>query len=319
MPRVSVLLPTYEPNPVHLREAVLSLQAQDMEDWTLLIHDDCSQADVAAMVQPFLEEDARIRFVRSPKRLGIGGNWNACLLQADAPFVQFLFQDDAWTPGYLRRALTMLDMYPSAGFAATGHAYVFEGKNAPEREHYDKTEEAREAMEHGFHPGRTFLLSWLDRGLHPNAIGEPSFVLLRKSLTDTVGPFAEDMPQFLDVQYWTRCLLESDFCLVQSDGGIFRVHAAGASARNQREGKGLFDRLRTLDMITRRLSGEDRRRARRATVEALAGMIAKYKRRKEAGGTVGDGGGAAKAFALRHPFLTMRALARSMVSGSKQD
>ncbi len=312
-PRVAILMPVYEPNAAHLRDAIDSVLAQTEKNWTLLIHDDASQADVQKMVESYLQ-DPHITFFRSSERLGIGGNWNATLKQANtqAPFVQYLFQDDAWDPGYLTRAIEALEKAPSAGMAVTQHRYQMEG-NVTETDGYERVLALRKALKEGKHDGKAFLFDWLDRGLRPNIVGEPSFVLLRRELLQSVGPFNETLPQLLDVEYWVHCLQQTDMLFIGEDGGFFRVHPEGASARNRREGKGLVDRLKLLERLTKTLSDtQARKRARKALSYALSVMLGDYLRHKKEGGKVdGSSGGEAKAFALRHPFLMLKALIKA--------
>jgi glycosyltransferase involved in cell wall biosynthesis len=52
-PRVAILMPTYEPNPVFLRQAIESVFAQTMTNWTLLIHDDLSAVNVKNLVRAY--------------------------------------------------------------------------------------------------------------------------------------------------------------------------------------------------------------------------------------------------------------------------
>src|SRR5262245_42416416 len=99
MPTISVCLPTHGPNPAHLRAAIDSVRAQTFTDWELIIHDASDGTAVEEIVAPHLG-DPRIRFHRSSTRLGIGGNWNACIRMGSAPLVAFLFQDDLWHPDY---------------------------------------------------------------------------------------------------------------------------------------------------------------------------------------------------------------------------
>jgi glycosyltransferase involved in cell wall biosynthesis len=308
-PLVSVCMPIYAPKPEHLREAVESVLGQTETRWALLISEDASKVDAAPMVEPFLK-DPRIRYRKNPQRLGIGGNWNSCLKEADAPYVQYVFQDDVLAPTYLARTVEAMEKNPRVGIVAVMHRYVFEGDGI-DRAPYDEVQARRkELMPAGTHSGREFLLKWMERGLHPNLIGEPSFVLIRRETAIKAGPFVEDMPQFLDVEYWTRCLLHGDLVVLEGDGGMFRVHQSGASAVNQALGSGLFDRFRTMQAVSESLpASAERRRARRLIADALAGMIRKFLNRKKEGKAVSmSGGGALKSFALKHPFLTFRAL-----------
>ncbi len=104
-PQVDVLIPTYNPNPEHLREALDGLLKQTFTQWRALIRDDASQVDVRSMIEDY-RDDPRITFQHSDEQLGIGGNWNECFEQTCAPLVAYLFQDDYWEPIYLLRLRT---------------------------------------------------------------------------------------------------------------------------------------------------------------------------------------------------------------------
>ncbi len=321
-PLISILLPTYEPHPEHLRAALDSLQNQTLLDWELLIHDDASSADVRAMIEPSMG-DARITFKRSDRRLGIGGNWNACRKFGSAPFVQYLFQDDLWNPTYLQRASEILKRYDPIGFVATHHEYVFEGDIDPERRRfYQSVEELRlTEMRPGRNDHGTFLESWITHGLHPNLIGEPSFVMVRRSLMESVGPFREDMPQGLDTECWLRCLVRSDFFFINESLGHFRVHPAAATARNDAEGQGLFDRIGFYDTLMCELpNGHLRSLAKKSLVAQFAAMALKFRARRKKGGRTGTGGsGALIRIALRHPLLMIRGMLRAFANTRRAD
>lgn len=320
-PIVSILMPTYEPNPQHLSEALHSLFAQTQQDWTLFIHDDASKSNVLGMVKPYLE-DSRIRFERSAKNLGIGGNWNACVERATAPYVQFLFQDDLWGKNHLEKALEVLEANPSAGFVSLEHLYQYEGGMPVEA--YERLRNFRkENVEAGLHTGEKFLLWWIRNELHPNVIGEPPFVMFRKSLLETVGPFNEKMPQFLDVEYWVRCLQKSDWYYVKEDIGAFRVHPAAASARNAASGAGIYDRFTCFEQLIASLPpGTMKKEAVAARNRALSTMAWKFFDRiknRKAVTAKGGGGGVLKKFCLKHPFLTLRAVVCAPWNGPKKN
>jgi glycosyltransferase involved in cell wall biosynthesis len=235
-PLISILLPTYEPDPAHLREAIESVLGQTESRWQLLVHDDASTVNVASIVEPFLK-DSRIRFSRNPKRLGIGGNWNAVLALAlsASPYLQFLFQDDTWHPRYLESALQTLERYPEAAFVTVGHAYVLEKEDVKLRGKFTHVTAMRKSMlREGLNNGKAFLRSWIRRSLHPNVIGEPSFVMLRKTAVEEAGAFRTDLQQCLDLEYWLRIVARHDFAVCEEELGTFRVHSKGASAAHYR-------------------------------------------------------------------------------------
>lgn len=309
---VDIFIPTFEPDPAHLKQALDSLLAQTEKNWRAFIHDDASTADVRSMVGPYLN-DERFTFIKSSKRLGIGGNWNACLELGEAPFIQFLFQDDWWEPHFLEAGLRAMHEFPEVGIVSLGHDYVSGDGPIPL---YKELEEFRDSnLSPGVHDGRELLRFWLEHELHPNIVGEPDFVMLRRSVVHKVGRYLEDMPQNLDMEFAIRCLLHCSWYYVDEICGHFRVHSQAASAVNQREGTGVFDRFRCFERIIRLLHGHEKKIAIAARNRALNDMAGKFLNRVKSGGKVqakGQGGSSFKKFAVRHPVITLRSLLKAM-------
>lgn len=275
-------MPTYEPHEGYLIQALDSVIAQTMSEWTLYIHDDASTKDVHAIIEPYLK-DARITFKRSEKRLGIAGNWNACLKQGSAPFIQYLFQDDMWKPEYLQKSIDALNADETVSFTAAQHRYMDEAGKEVEGVYQNIAKQRSELMP-GKTDGHTFLMQWLEQGLHPNLIGEPSFVMMRRSIIDHIGLFNARLPQCLDSEYWTRLLMHGNWHWLPQELGAFRVHSQGTSAQNEQSGAGILDRFLVLDQLTHTLQNtDDRANAKRVLKREAALMVSKFFDRKKSG------------------------------------
>lgn len=244
-PKVSVCIPTYEPDSGLLHEAIRSVLAQTETNWELLVHDDCSKADVRGMIDVFLS-DPRVKFIRSPDRLGIGRNWNTTAKATQAPVVAYLFQDDVWHPRYLSRALEAMMKHPSVGLVALQHGYDIRINDETTDLYRKLFGERKLVFKRGFAEGTPFLHDWLRKCLHPNIVGEPDFVVVTRETLERAGWWDERMVQCLDLEGWTRMLQHTDIAFVEEESGSFRVHDAATSARNQREGRGLTERLQTI-------------------------------------------------------------------------
>lgn len=318
MPLIDIFVPTYEPKPAHLCAAIDSILKQTEQRFSVIIHDDGSpRTDVEAIVKPYLS-DPRIRFVKGAHR-GIGGNWNASVRLGTAPYMQFLFQDDTWEPDYLKSCLEVLENDADVGFVAAAHRYDDgQGNPVPADSSYAAVHAERALLGGGRHNGRKFLRAWAEHGLHPNLIGEPSFVLMRRSVAERAGPFREDLTQLLDAEYWGRMLLLADWYFLPQSLGMFRVHAAGASAVHEKHGEGLFERLTVLGEILPRLTPEERRPLARSMSTQIAGMIGKYRNRKAEGKSIGGGGKSAFIkFSLQHPLIVSRGLRQYLSQGTR--
>lgn len=304
MPTISVLLPTYKPNKEFLRHAMQSLLSQTYTDWELIICNEPTETNTKEFLSPFLLEDDRIQYYENPTQLGIGGNWNQCLEKASGTYVQYLFQDDWWEPAYLETCIKRFEQHKEIGFVCTMHHNKFEDSFG-QKHYYDDVQKLRQQHAGKRHNGLEFLQMWLKRGLHPNLIGEPPFVCMRKKVMDQVGKFSEVLPQFLDSEYWIRLLQRTDFYYEQTPLGTFRVHEAGASAQHQLANKGLTDRLFMLSALTKSTQRSIRSNAKKSLKTHFPRMIQKYFARKTMGSSAFKGDSMLKKFALNHPWLTI--------------
>lgn len=99
-PRFSVLLPTYNRSEF-LPLAIQSVLEQTFSDFELIISDGGSSDDTENAVRNI--KDPRIRYLRSPTRLGMNENYERALRAATGEYVVFFSDDDALVPHMLER------------------------------------------------------------------------------------------------------------------------------------------------------------------------------------------------------------------------
>ncbi|WP_282607896.1 glycosyltransferase family 2 protein [Pelagibius sp. Alg239-R121] len=95
MPLVSVITPAYNAARF-IGETIASVQAQSLQDWEMIIADDCSQDDTCEIVSRFASKDPRIVLVKQDKNSGPAATRNAALQRAGGRFIAFLDSDDLW-------------------------------------------------------------------------------------------------------------------------------------------------------------------------------------------------------------------------------
>lgn len=115
-PRVSVVIPCYN-QARFLPEAVASIVAQSMTDWEILIVDDGSPDDTAAVAERLIaaHPGRRITLIRQTNS-GPGASRNAAIRQALGTYVLPLDADDTVAPTLLAEAAAVLDARPEVGF-----------------------------------------------------------------------------------------------------------------------------------------------------------------------------------------------------------
>ncbi|MDP3441090.1 MAG: glycosyltransferase family 2 protein [Azonexus sp.] len=199
-PKVSVCIPTYRGGPT-IGASIESVLAQSLRDFELLVIDDCSPDDTAAIVASF--SDSRIRYLRNEHNLGPAGNWNRCLKEARGQYFKLLPHDDLLHPQCLQRQVAILESDHNENFAL-----VFSAREvlAPA---------GRVLMRRGFPGGeegvinaREVILACTRRGT--NLLGEPGAVLFRQSLADKIGLFDATNPYVIDLDYWFRLMVHGD-------------------------------------------------------------------------------------------------------------
>lgn len=117
MPKVTVLMPVYNVG-AYVTKAIRSILRQTYSDFVLLIMDDCSTDDTAARIQRF--NDARIRYVRNERNLGLADNLNRGLSLIDTEYVARFDGDDIAEPDWLDANMQVLEAHPEIGICSSG-------------------------------------------------------------------------------------------------------------------------------------------------------------------------------------------------------
>lgn len=120
-PAVSVVLATYNQAP-WLDGAIATVRAQSFSDWELLVADDGSTDDTAAVVGRHAA-DSRVRHLPGPHAERCVAR-NRALAEARGDLVAFLDTDDRWHPEKLARQVAVLQGAPDAGFCYTVARFV---------------------------------------------------------------------------------------------------------------------------------------------------------------------------------------------------
>ena len=117
MPRVTVLMPTYNVAP-YVKEAIESVLQQSYRDFELLLVDDASTDDTLAKVRSI--DDPRIRIAAFDNNVGLAENLNRGLALIDTEYVARMDGDDIAEPYWLEHEVSVLDSHPEVGICSGG-------------------------------------------------------------------------------------------------------------------------------------------------------------------------------------------------------
>jgi glycosyltransferase involved in cell wall biosynthesis len=250
-PRVSIAIPAYN-SAESIGETIDSALSQSVADVEVVIADDASSDATADVVRSFT--DPRIRLYRNPVNLGHSGNWNYVVSLCRAPFVKFLCADDLLRGDCVERMLAIFERAPNVGLVFSRRQIVFPPADPEGREFRD----VYDAMYRRFGPldevndGRRLFAVYAAAGFDDNWIGEPTNVMMRRSLLERLPGFHPHIHQASDMELWIRAMFHSDVGFVDEALATYRIGTGDSlTDSNFREGKLWLDRLWLFDSLLR--------------------------------------------------------------------
>lgn len=123
---VSIIVPVYNAQKF-IRETLDSVMAQTYPSWELLLVEDVSTDDTAAVIEEYVREkkEQRIRLIRQPENLGAARARNRGLEEAKGRYIAYLDADDLWEPEKLQHQLLFMEKNEVA-FCFTGYEFADE-------------------------------------------------------------------------------------------------------------------------------------------------------------------------------------------------
>ncbi|MCE6987782.1 glycosyltransferase family 2 protein [Dyadobacter sp. CY323] len=94
-PLISIALCTYNGRDF-LEEQLNSVLSQSMQDWEMVIVDDCSRDDTRSILNAYVARDHRFKVHFNDKNLGYNKNFEKALRLCEGEFIAICDQDDIW-------------------------------------------------------------------------------------------------------------------------------------------------------------------------------------------------------------------------------
>jgi glycosyltransferase involved in cell wall biosynthesis len=236
-PRLSILLPVYN-GAAYLQACIESVMQQDCPNFELVIGDDGSTDESAAIIRRF--DDPRIRYHYRDQNLGLFGNLNRLLAEARAPVVRLLGQDDLLEPDCVGATLRFFDAHPAIGLTICRSQYIDAwgqqiGEYPYRQDAFPESIDRELAMQLFLYYG--------------NLAGNITHVAVRRDALHAVGGFSEQYGNAGDFEMWTRVAGHYAISVMPAYLARIRIHSRQLS----RTGASPFDVLDARRRIRRRL------------------------------------------------------------------
>ncbi len=190
-PTVSVIIPAYN-RATLLPRAIDSVLSQSGVDFELLVVDDGSDDDTAALLKGY---GSRLTVI-SQAHQGVSAARNAGIRAARAPLLAFLDSDDWFLKGKLARQSTLMLANPGALVSHTEEKWLRRGKHLNQKKRHRKE------------GGNIF-----SRCLELCAVGMSTIMTCRE-LFSRFGMFDESLPCCEDYDLWLRVSAGEPFLFV---------------------------------------------------------------------------------------------------------
>lgn len=222
----SVMIPTF--NGAAFLATTLSgvlSQAFSPEEMQIEVLDDGSDDETEQIVE--LVGRGRILFHRNIQRLGLVGNWNACLQRANGHWVHILHQDDIVLDGFYSTLKASIEANIDVGAAFCRYSYINENG-----EFLSLAGLERETT--------GILQNWLERIAVAQLIQFPSIVV-KRSVYENLGGFCVEAHYAADWEMWKRISRYYSVCYVPEVLAGYRLHTRSETSRLINSGRNLVD------------------------------------------------------------------------------
>jgi glycosyltransferase involved in cell wall biosynthesis len=229
-PKVSVCIPVRNGGDF-LPLAVDSVLRQSLDDYELVIVDNCSTDGTEKWIEEKLSAGPRVRFYRNATNIGLVGNFNACLAYAKGEYIKFLCADDLLLPESVRRMSDALDADPSVALVTGSRRLIDENGATSTTQRY--------AAENVRLPGTDVINRCI---FGKNYIGEPSAVMFRRKMAQR--GFQESLPQLMDLEMWFHLLEQGPMVGLVDEVCAIRQYSGQMSQQNIKTGALIDDNVR---------------------------------------------------------------------------
>jgi glycosyltransferase involved in cell wall biosynthesis len=218
-PAISIVMPVFN-GASTIGRSIESVLAQTRTDFELLVIDDGSTDDTAAVVAAF--EDPRIQ-LHCFANAGASASRNRGIRLARGALIAFLDADDWWAPEKLADQAAALAGAPDAALAYSFSTCVDDDGNV--------LHQGSHVVASGSPYALLVTRNFLDSGSNP---------LVRREALIEAGPFDESLVGGEDWDLWLRIGHRHPFACVPKVQVNYRVHAGSSSSRIDRQAADCF-------------------------------------------------------------------------------
>lgn len=208
-PLVTVCVPVYN-GEKFIAQTINCMLNQTYKNIVIKVIDNCSTDNTCEIVNAI--NDSRVVLIKNEKNVGMTGNFNKCLDNADGKYLQIICADDKVADNCIEEKVKALEAYPNCAMVfSASQVRDADEKVIMKRNPFSTDREI---------DGIRMLKSSFRKH---NLFGEPSNVMLRTSCIKEAGYFDPKMYYAVDWEYWSRFCLTGDVYYINKPLAYFYV------------------------------------------------------------------------------------------------
>jgi glycosyltransferase involved in cell wall biosynthesis len=215
-PLVTICIPTYN-RPEMLRHSLQSVLCQSYRHLEVIVSDNASDTDTAAVVDSF--GDDRVRVDRLATNIGLHGNLSRCLHLGTGKYRVMLHDDDLMLPGNVQSKVAFFETHPNVGLLHSAFRHI-NSDSLP----YGPVNNWTNAKKDIVQPGYEYIRESIAEG----GITCVSSVMLRSDLVVNESFDVDDGP-YCDLGLWLRVAQRADVGFLTAPLSGYRMHASTAT------------------------------------------------------------------------------------------
>lgn len=229
-PLVTVVIPVHNGRS-HLDRALDSVVSQSYTNLEIIVSDDGSTDDSAAVARAWMERDGRVRLIQSASASGAPARpRNLAIASSTGSYIALLDHDDVWLPDKIELQVERLQK--TGADVCYSRCLIEDADSVQGREDYHQrwTPWLRELPEGDLRAELTI-----------DDVVPCCTAMFRRALAERLGGFAEHLPAIEDYDFWLRSSRKgATFCAVDRPTAVYRWSAGSLSDRNRMQRRALL-------------------------------------------------------------------------------
>lgn len=210
MKKVSIVLPVYN-GAEHVGESIGSILEQSYQNIELIVVDDCSTDDTPKVIKTFMEQDARVKYIRNEINQKLPESLNIGFAQAKGEYYTWTSDDNRYRSNAIAEMVAYMEQDAQTGMVYCDYTIIDEaGKEKREN-----------------------ILEDPERLIWTNAVG--ACFLYRREVAEKVGRYDKGMFLAEDYDYWLRISQVSKLTHLNKNLYYYRQHGKSLTATRKEQ------------------------------------------------------------------------------------